>query len=455
MLIRFIVKNFLSFGTEKEFNTLPYSRLKGRLEHHKYSLTPQLDILKLATLYGANGAGKSNLVKALRTLQQIVQTGKLPIDIDSKKFLLSEANKEISSMLAVEFCSNGVLYVYAIEINHGFIQTEELYHSNPESKYPEIIFERKTNSKNQTTTRFHHKFEADKESQVLQKVIEKTLAKPNMPLFTLLANLENEYLKEVKNAFDWFNTTLNIIPPKTNPINLVYLLQNSATHQNFAEQLIRSFNTGIQHLKVETQPLQKVLGEGNKNTLTELNHQLKEKELNHLLLKETGEDFVVSKENGQLQSKKLFFEHEAHQPNSTPFNINQESDGTIRLLEFIPILKSLMDEKKVFVIDEIERSLHPVLIKEIIRKFSTTKESKGQLIFTSHESHLLDQAIFRPDEIWFVEKDHWGYSDLYPLSEFKEHKTKDIRKGYLNGRYGAIPIINNLEKLKWTQYAAD
>ncbi len=128
------------------------------------------------------------------------------------------------------------------------------------------------------------------------------------------------------------------------------------------------------------------------------------------------------------------------------FLINQD---TVRLLDFVPAFCDIITINKVFIIDEIERSIHPLLIKELIRKFSHDEKTKGQLIFTTHESNLLDQEIFRQDEIWFVEKDKNGSTDLYSLNDFKEHKTIDIRKGYLNGRYGSIPFLGNLRDLNW------
>ncbi|MDC9725519.1 MAG: AAA family ATPase, partial [Gammaproteobacteria bacterium] len=101
---------------------------------------------------------------------------------------------------------------------------------------------------------------------------------------------------------------------------------------------------------------------------------------------------------------------------------------------------------------EIERSIHPLLIKELVKKFSEDTQTQGQLIFTTHESNLLDQKTFRKDEIWFAEKDNEGCTDLYSLSDFKEHNTTDIRKGYLSGRYGSIPFLANLKDLNWHEY---
>jgi hypothetical protein len=89
------------------------------------------------------------------------------------------------------------------------------------------------------------------------------------------------------------------------------------------------------------------------------------------------------------------------------------------------------------------------MIKDIIRKISESENAKGQLIFTTHESCLLDQSIFRPDEIWFAQKDVEQATQLYPLSDFNIHKTANIENGYLDGRYGGIPFLSNLKDLNW------
>ena len=101
-----------------------------------------------------------------------------------------------------------------------------------------------------------------------------------------------------------------------------------------------------------------------------------------------------------------------------------------------------------FIIDEIERSLHPSLIKQLVETLLKTEDLKGQLIFTTHESNLLDLTVLRSDEIWFMEKDpQTGASDCYSLTSFKPRVDLDIEKGYLNGRFGAIPFLGNLRNL--------
>ncbi len=168
-----------------------------------------------------------------------------------------------------------------------------------------------------------------------------------------------------------------------------------------------------------------------------------------------GDEIVILKEEGEIVVKQLQLEHLGKNDISAQFDLDEESDGTIRLLDFIPAFRDITKKQKVYIIDEIERSIHPLLIKELVSKFSKDDQTNGQLIFTTHESNLLDQDIFRQDEIWFAEKDGTGSTDLYSLSDFKEHKTIDIRKGYLNGRYGSIPFLANLKDLNWHAHAAE
>jgi AAA15 family ATPase/GTPase len=115
----------------------------------------------------------------------------------------------------------------------------------------------------------------------------------------------------------------------------------------------------------------------------------------------------------------------------------------------MPLLYAVTRHDAVYIVDEVERSIHPILIKDIINKLSKSTDTKGQLIFTTHESALLDQDIFRPDEIWFAQKDTDQATQLYPLSDFNIHKTANIENGYLNGRYGGIPFLSNLKDLHW------
>ena len=192
---------------------------------------------------------------------------------------------------------------------------------------------------------------------------------------------------------------------------------------------------------------------GEDENSEEIIKQLKNKPRSFLgFVNKHGEEIMAVNDNNELLIKRLILYHQGKE-GLVDFHLSNESDGTNRLLDYIPAFQEVISKNKVFVIDEVERSIHPLLIKELLSKLSSDKNTLGQLILTTHESNLLDQNIFRQDEIWFVEKDPFGSSDMYPLSEFREHHTKDIRKGHLNGRYGAIPFLGNLKDLNWTDYA--
>ena len=134
------------------------------------------------------------------------------------------------------------------------------------------------------------------------------------------------------------------------------------------------------------------------------------------------------------------------------FDISEESSGTQIIFSYIPVLKDVLDNGKVLIIDEFDKSLHPFIVKYIVEIFNDTKINKkgAQLIFNTHDTNLLDLELLRRDQIWFAEKNSKdGSSTIYPLDDFSVRKTENIEKGYLLGRYGAIPFLeNNFESLK-------
>jgi len=199
--------------------------------------------------------------------------------------------------------------------------------------------------------------------------------------------------------------------------------------------------------------LEEFFGKDNQEFINKISKDVEDAPNRMLRLRgRKGDEIILEKEGEKIWVKRLKVGHSDNKNNSVLFDLEEESDGTIRLLDFIPAFQEMITDNRVFIIDEIERSIHPLLIKELVKKFSLDCDTKGQLIFTTHESNLLDQDVFRQDEIWFAEKDKNGSTELYSLSDFKEHKTIDIRKGYLNGRYGSIPFLGNLKDLNWHKH---
>jgi hypothetical protein len=450
MLIRFVVENVFSFGAQKEFNTIPNNRLKT-LDHHRYNFDG-FRLLKMSALYGANGAGKSNLIKAMDLLQSLVVKGGRSYQFYDSTFKFTSEAK-LDQILAVEFFQQGTAYYYGLKLNQGRVVNEELYRSGLGQNADLKVYERNTDSEGISSLYFSEDFEKDEKSQILKSILLEEFVKPNEPVFKLLANRDNKFLSDVKKAFSWFADTLQIITPDSKPMALAHRIDIDPDFQSYANDMMCSFNIGIHSLSTEKVEAEEFFGKDNENELSGLLSKLEEtKDKIMSLQTRKGDEIILIKEKGKFWVKRLKVNHQGGGDKVVEFNLDEESDGTNRLLDFVPAFKAVLSERKVFLIDEIERSIHPLLIKELVRKFSDDHASQGQLIFTTHESNLLDQELFRQDEIWFAEKNSDGETDLYSLSDFKEHKTLDIRKGYLSGRYGSIPFLGNLKDLNWHEY---
>jgi len=449
MLLRFVVKNLFSFKDQTEFNLFPNKT--SRLPHHKVEVDG-IDILRLSAVYGANGSGKSNLIKSIALLKKIIEDGEIENVIENKKFKLSPACINLPVEMGIEFHTQLKNYYYAISINNNQVVYEFLAQSKKEKDI--LIFERKIENEVQRINFSPEYYENDKNKQFASFLEEKILDK-NRLLISLLSKKWEIEFPEIKKAFDWFNFKLSIISPKTSPAFLEHILDSKKEMADFANTLMKSFNTGIFKLGVDCKNAEDFFSETNSEDVKDMLLSLKNapKNAGTINNRKTGEKFSLVTEGEELIAKQIYSEHIDEKGNYVKFLLSEESDGTKRLLDFLPALQSLVNKDKVYLIDEIERSIHPLTIKEIISKFSLDEEAKGQLIFTTHESCLLDQDILRPDEIWFCQKDLMGATQLYSLSDFKVHNTIDIEKGYLAGRYGGIPFLSNLHDLNWHKHA--
>ncbi len=317
-----------------------------------------------------------------------------------------------------------------------------------------MIFERKTDDDNKITTiKFSDDFECDEKSMLLKDIIIEEFVKYNEPILKTLSGKKNQFLLETKKAYSWFNETLQIITPRSKPTRLPLRINSDDEFSRYAKDTMCSFNIGVTALRSEKKEINDFFGENDPDGVTEIAKKVESSKTGMIsMLNSNRNEIILVKEDEKIMVYSLKIEHTGKDNRIALFELDEESDGTNRLLDFIPVFQGLVKKEVVYVIDEVERSIHSLLIKELIRKFSLEKKTRGQLIFTTHESNLLDQEIFRKDEIWFTEKDKHGATDLYSLNDFKEHITKDIRSGYLNGRYGAIPFLGNLKDLNWNNY---
>ncbi|SHE99851.1 AAA family ATPase [Chryseobacterium takakiae] len=445
MLIRFVVENFLSFDKETEFNMLV-----GNFKNHKNHIYPgPVKRLRAAAIYGANGAGKSNIVKAIEFMQDIIKNNGIHQIVNNLKFKLNNENKVKPISFEIEFLIGRKAYRYGLSFDNNIILSEWLIESGIK-KEDKIIFERSTTVKGKTKIRFHEQFIKNTKQKIIVEILEDNLLKPSETLLSKEFELKIKLLSQVK-----FKITnqLIIIHPHSRVSNLVVFMTYSLGFHDFSNILLKSFDTGIKELKVETFDFDKFFGEDDEVLKQSIIDDLEFGDTEEITMFHKNKEIMVSKEGNSYTVKKLTSSHIDNKGNSVSFELDEESDGTQRLLDFIPAFNGVLTQDMTFIIDEIDQSLHPALLKAVISKIMSEKYTKGQLIFTTHESNLLDLDIFRQDEIWFVEKDRQsGSSSIYSLSEYKPRYDLDVRKGYLKGRFGAIPFLADLELLKWNEH---
>ena len=436
MLIRFNVANFLSFDEETEFNMLASGSLRTHKEH-VYPLKKNIGVLKASAIYGANGAGKSNLIKAMDFFKNTINAGKIPANVNNEKFRLKSGNKELPISMEMEFSYEKKLFTYGFKFDNKIVLEEWFYRTGMSKS--KMVFER-THSyeKSQPSIKMDSKYVADDKSKMLISLMEENLLKPEE---LLISKSENLKIKDIDNALEWVAKRLVFIYPDT---ILSFLGGTNDSLNDFSNEILKTFQVGIDSVEFRTNTLKQYLDKKGitdkkvdeiKTTIDNDGLLVFDKNTNPVLAVKEKDEYVV---------KKILTNH-----NDVFFELNEESDGTRRLMDFLPMIYILPNAEATFVIDEIDRSLHPSILHSLIRKVMNST-TKGQLIFTTHESSLLSCKIFRADEIWFAEKDREKHTtQLYTLNEFKPRPDLDIEKGYLSGRFGAIPFLSKLEDLNW------
>ncbi|WP_440135515.1 AAA family ATPase [Chitinophaga sancti] len=443
MVIRFTAENILSFNKETEFNMLT-GEIR-RLPEHVFKF-PKVEILKSAIIYGANGAGKSNLFSAINDLRNTVLEGHVEI-INPKGYFRLGDNDNKASTFEIEFIKDKVGYAYGLSISKGIVREEWLYVLHFGKKEDELIFERKSNSKGKESLKLSPKYIRSPKEKLLVELYEEELLRPNN-LFIHLA--KDKKFKEVTAAFHWFENYMYFVFPKMGNIDFIKLFLDNSQFKVFLNETISGFETGIKEIDVESIPLNQYFGEDN---IPERDRILRSIYQGETLPVGSKGNAIALLENGHPIVKKIISYHENENGERVEFELSEESDGTLRLIDFIPLLYLLIAAPVTIFIDEVDQSIHPSLLKDFITKIQQTPNRKGQIIMTTHESNILDLDLFRQDEIWLVEKNPKGESHFYPLSDFNIRPDLDVRKGYLSGRFGAIPLLANLKDLNWEKYA--
>jgi AAA15 family ATPase/GTPase len=441
MLIRFTVENFRSFNEEIVFSMLP-GRAQKHPEHIISGKGHGADVLSLALLYGANASGKSNLVRAMDFARQFIIKGTRPKQaIPVETFRLDKSCVNRPSRFEFEFIVDDKAYAYGFETGRLRVDEEWLYEID--AKRDKVLFERRTDDKGVTQATFGDKVKTGKDDgQFLDFVTRGT--RPNQLFLTAAA--ENN-IQAFEPVFEWFRSTLSIIFPHSRASGIEIRVHEDQEFSQALAVFLHGMGTGVDEVCTQPVdpesidlPLELIGADLDLDTSYDQSGETVPKTEERMLVVNglNGERYLLRRdETGALETNSLSTRRRIN-GDAVTFDIFEESDGTQRLLDLFPILHSA--KAKVFVIDELERSLHPTLARRFIQDFLAGKKH-SQLIVTTHESTLLNLGFLRRDEIWFVEKSPKGASTVYSLEAFKPRHDLDIRKGYLHGRFGAIPVF--------------
>jgi AAA15 family ATPase/GTPase len=420
MLLEFTVGNYLSFKDKKTMS-LNASAIKEYAETNLIH-TERYTLLKGSVIYGANSSGKSNLIKAMSTMRRLVlQSFKQSstYELNIKPFLLQAENENKPSFFEIVFLIENVKYRYGFEVDNTSIKAEWLFEAKKKAEKPLFIRENDVIEVKPGFEEGIYLEEKTRDNALFLTVVDQFNGKTAKAImgwfnnFITISGLSHENYKEI---------TFNLLGKKeTN-----YLLQNFYNNADLGFEkvlLIDKKDEAANIFEDYYQPISK-----------NFKYSSPDEKM----------DVKTTHKKYNLQNKEV---------GSVDFDMDsQESSGTKKLFNMSgPIFDVLMNGG-VLVVDELDASLHPLLTLAITKLFNSNEHNpkNAQLIFATHDTNLLHYGEYRRDQIYFVEKDQYGASDLYSLVEYKETVRNDrsFEKDYIQGRYGAIPFIGNLQILK-------
>ena len=408
MLIRFSFKNFKSFKNENVLDMEATS-----LKEHEYNVvkTDQVNLLKVAAIYGANASGKTNVLQAFDYMKKrilVSDDSKKNSPIDEDNVYSYMINNEPISLEVEILAKNNKIYKYGFDVLKDSIVSEWLYEKRINKFYS--VFERE---KNNVTMKSNNKISG------LANIDERTL------FLNIYSKIDKDN-EDFNNVYDWFVNAnyLDLGNPRFEDFINTRISLKILSDEKYKKELLRfikTFDSGIEGIKTTPNSLEEVQN-NNRVVKVELIHR---------------------GDNNELKALPL----------------ELESNGTRKMFHLFDFFMDALRNGMVLFIDELDAKLHPLLTRYIINLFhnSETNIGNGQLIYSTHDTVNLNKDTFRRDEIWFTEKNRDGVSELYALSDYildddGDRKTsKKVRndatynKDYLTGRYGAIPVLEEFE----------
>lgn len=425
MLLNFSVTNFgpikerqtLSLLADETDNALPGNTFLSKAKRQK--------LVRSLVMYGPNASGKTTLVKALNFLDEFVlnshkkQVGDL---IQVAPFKLSQESILEGSEFEIELIAKGVRYVYGLNCTSSKINEEWLfaYPNGSPQKWFHRVF-------NQSTQKYAYKY-SGKFSDVKTAKNEWELETKSNELFLSLAVKKNS--QQLLPVFEWFKDTLRVVgsASELSDAYTTRLCLDSDLNKDVLN-FMQHADLGIVGIDVSETPFH--ADQLPSDMPTELKRKIAE-QLKDRRTTSTVFTHMSATGNAQMQ-----------------LTAGEESDGTKAMFAFAGPWLDVQSHNRVLIVDELDTSLHPLVVHQLVKLFhqqAKQNNNEAQLIFSTHDATLLSQKILRRDQIWFLEKNKEGASQLYSLQDINNVRAEaSFEKAYLNGRYGGIPFMKELD----------
>lgn len=427
MIISLTIENWMSFRDRTMFSmgaSLERQHSERLARVNKFGLR----VLPVASLYGGNASGKTNFCKALAFAQRFVVAGVKPDErIPRIPYRLAKGCADKPTSFVFELLINELIYEFSFSVTSSEVREEKL-----------VVI----NSSRETT--LYHRvdgkphFDASlKDLQRLQYVFEGT--RTNV-LF--LTNAIDQNVDTFRPVYNWFRHQLVLIAPDARFRSAdIYDMHGVLLPQ--INRVLSQLDTGIKRLE----PIEVSLDEAisSDDLREDLERGVTEEKVAHVQT-DQYERMLVSRKNGRMVTQRLVTVRAQSDGDEIQFELRDESDGSRRIIDLLPAFIDLWskDSQRVYIIDEIGRSLHPLLIRRLMEVYldACDADHRTQLILTTHDVSLMDQRLFRRDEMWAAERDHDGATTLISFGDFEDMRhDKDIRKSYLYGRLGGTPTL--------------
>ncbi|WP_404462901.1 ATP-binding protein [Vreelandella aquamarina] len=419
MLIDFSVANYRSIKTQQSLSLVKGTG-KELEENFSESENSLPNVLKSAAIYGANGAGKSNIIMALNTMQSIVlhsatrgqANDKLPLT----PFLLDKQSSFLPSEFEVVIYTEGVRYQYGFTATENKVLEEWLF-AFPHGR-SQTLFQRAWDHKD-----LSYKWTFGK-NLTGQKALWQQSTRDNALFLSTGVQLNS---KDMRPVYDWFSNSLRICGIEGWDHEFTAKMCQNEERKSKIVQFLKNAAVDVSDVKVQPSKF--------KVNLDELPAEMPDEIKKQVIDEFRDKEFLEIK-----------FSHLNSDGGYTDLEFNDESDGTQKLFSLIGPWFDVLDKGRVIVVDELNNSLHPSLVRALVDLFhsSKTNPSDAQLVFTTHDSSIMASNTFRRDQLWFCEKDIEG-TTLYPLTKFsiRSREMHDLNKIYLSGKLGAVPFIKN------------